>query len=380
MKSTTKFQAGALPRTLFPLLLAAAALWSLPDSAQAQAPQYSVTILESSQPTNADGINDSGQVTGASYFDGAVVWSGMTTEILGNPAAGGSAGAAINDSGEVAGSFSPTGIPYTEPVIWNGTTQTVLGTLTGSYNTAIATTVTAINNLGQVAGYSPAPDSPEGTGHAVVWTGTTPTDLGSLAGANGSSYAYGINDSGQVAGYSDTPSAGIIAAVRWTNGTPETLDNLGGYNISYGYAINASGQVVGNSYSNVTGDEEAVLWNGTTPTGLGTLGGATSYAYGINDSGEVIGMSLTSADASTAFLYIDGTMYDLDSLLLPGSDVTDLIVGENCINSSGQIAATGNVNGVDEALLLTPVAVPEPSTWLMLAAGTASFIAFRRRR
>jgi probable HAF family extracellular repeat protein len=80
---------------------------------------------------------------------------------------------------------------------------------------------------------------------------------------------------------------------------------------------------------------------------LGTLGGLSSEAHGINDRGDVVGF----ADIATVppngffqhpFLYHDGTMFDLSTLISP----TDPLFGKvnlypMGINNSGQIVAYG---------------------------------------
>jgi probable HAF family extracellular repeat protein len=82
------------------------------------------------------------------------------------------------------------------------------------------------------------------------------TDLGTLG--RGQSYAWAINNSGQIAGYSDAPKGGTHAFL-WESGAMMDLGTLGG-NQSFAYAINDHGQVVGASYT-ASHEEHACLWS-----------------------------------------------------------------------------------------------------------------------
>jgi len=96
------------------------------------------------------------------------------------------------------------------------------------------------------------------------------------------------------------------------------------------------------------------------------LGGDNGEATGINASGQVVGWFCTGGGNSRAFLYSDGVMTNLNSLIDPLSGWT--ISSAQDINNSGQIAATGcNTTGNCRVLLLSPV--PEPETYLMMLAG-----------
>ena len=357
-------------------LLTATALCALtiiPARAHANAIAYSVTVLDGlggSFGNVAVGINASGQVAGTSQFTGdtiahAVRWTGTTPTDLGAVGGTNSQGHCINASGQIAG-YLGTG-NAAPAVLWTGTAGAILNNPVGG----LGANAYGINASGQVVGYGY--DASNGFTHAVVWTGTTQRDLGILSRYAGphtamSSVGYGINDAEQVAGWSDNDSY-QQRAVRWTGATPTDL----GFGIGYG--INASGQVVGSD-----GVGHAVIWTGMTPTDLGSLGGGGSVGYGINDYGDVIGMSYIAGNAAQdAFLYTGGTMYDLNSLLLPGSNVTNLVIskGGNGINNLGQIAATGTVGGQQHALLLTPT--PEPASVALLIVGTTLLAGGRQR-
>ncbi len=84
---------------------------------------------------------------------------------------------------------------------------------------------------------------------------------------------------------------------------------------------------------------------------LGTSGG-NSTARGINDSGQVVGYSDTSAGDRRAFLWEDGVMTDLGTLVPTGSGWT--LTEAHGINDLGQIVGTGVHNGVVRPFVLTP--------------------------
>lgn len=174
----------------------------------------------------------------------------------------------------------------TSPVGAATYTFTDLGTLGGGATSYAK----GINSAGQVVGFS---DAGDGAFHAVVWNGTTATDLG--RGSRG----YAINDAGQVVGDGNTV-IGItnLHATRWNGTTATDLGTLGG-SFSEALAINSAGQVAGSS--TLTGDVgglRAIRWNGTTATSLGTLGGSYSSAFGINGAGQVVGYSSLTGDTS----------------------------------------------------------------------------------
>ncbi len=297
----------------------------------------------------------------------------------------------INASGQVVGDrYFPGSNPFA--VLWTGTTPTNLGPV--GYG---------INASAQIAGFNPNGGS---NARAVRVTGGGAEDLGTTDGI--ASQGFAINDSGQVAGYSFN-AAGNRHAVRWTGTTPTDLGTLGG-RLSFGYGINESGQVAGSAQASFSNSSlQAARWTGTTVEALGSLG-AESVGYSINSSGQVAGSSggyavrwtgttptnlgvlgaayginafgdVTGMAGSAAFLYDGEATYDLFTLVLPGSGVTSLTIQQygNSINDSGQIAATGLIGGQTHALRLDPVAAPEPSSAILLI-GSLSLLGLSRQR
>ena len=117
---------------------------------------------------------------------------------------------------------------------------------------------------------------------------------------------------------------------------------------------------------------------------IGSLGGGGTAPFKVNNLGEVVGQSNLVGGATHGFLYEDGTMLDLNSLL-DSSGAGWTVVEGDCINDLGQIvgyaynSGTGQYRGV----LLNPEGappVPEPLTMATLGIGSVLLVARRRRR
>lgn len=209
----------------------------------------------------------------------------------------------------------------------NSRTATDLGTLGGNYSAA-----SAINDAGQVVGYSEA--GSEDRWHAFITgpDGVGMRDLGKLGGNLAFNDLLSINDAGQVAGYSDTAEGNLQAFITGPNGTGmRNLGTLGGDG-SVALAINNAGQVAGFAATVEDNNPHAFI---TGPDGmgmrdLGTLGGWGSYALGINDAGQVVGRSVTEEFFDHAFIA---------TLTLSGPRMRDL----------GTLARDSSANGINEA-------------------------------
>lgn len=196
--------------------------------------------------SDAWGINDAGQAVGMSRPGQAVVWNGATTTVL---SPGGGKAYAVNDAGEVAGCVCSPDQYVSQAVVWNAGVATVLG---GDWGPTNGSAGLAINDAGQVVGY--------GTYHAtmvpVVWNGTTPTILPTLGITP--SRAKAINDAGQIVGI----SAGHAAlwsgdAVTDLDAYLDAADRAAGWVLMSANDINDLGVIVGTERNSLTGATRA---------------------------------------------------------------------------------------------------------------------------
>jgi probable HAF family extracellular repeat protein len=302
--------------------------------------------------TNWGSVNDSGQVTGYSYLSGsqtstAFIYANGTIQSLG--ASGTSQGYGINDSGQVAGASGTCGFVTVEGVIEE------LNNLLAKCGAQAADSSTgvAINSAGNVAGYS---SFTGGYVHAVYFAAGRIKDLGTLGG--NSSYAYGVNSSGQVTGYSETAAGANHAFITHAGGLTD-LGTLGG-DSSVGYAINASGLVTGSSQIAGNAATHPFLFNKGVMHNLGGLGGTAGVGLAINSSGEVVGYATVPSGHSRAFLFTGGKLVNLNTLIDPSDPLALYVtlISATGISKTGFIAANGidsRYPGVNQVFLLTPV-------------------------
>ena len=255
---------------------------------------------------DARGLNASGQVTGAAYglVPGSVDfvpyrWTSGSGAVEISGCCDTQWGADINDAGVVTGTTQVSQIVGTRGFVAVGTSLVPLPILAGADPAGNAGAV-AINDAGQIVGYSPAPG---GFPHAVLWSAAgVIQDLGTLGGTNSS--AIDVNASGQVIGSSQIAGNAATHFFLWSSATGmQDLDTVIGPAITSVVEINDAGQISG-TYTTAGGQSHAFLYTpGSGLRDLGTLGGATSTPTGLNDLGQVVGRSTTAAGATHAFLW-----------------------------------------------------------------------------
>ena len=203
----------------------------------------------------------------------------------------------------------------------------------------------------------------------VIWANGEVRELPTHPG-DPDGWASGINDKGQVAGTSGVCSAlnpytfvYVLSyhALLWDNkGAVTDLGNLGGTGLAgpgnLALTLNNHGQVIGTSNLNDT-IFHAFLWP-NPKTGkmqdLGTLpGDVNSGALSINDRGDVVGVSFDAGGGTRGFLWQNGTMFDLNTLI-PADSPLYLLFAHG-INIHGEIVGFGATStGELHAFLAVP--------------------------
>lgn len=270
-----------------------------------------------------------------------------------------------------AGGFLPQTNLICRGFVWENGVMHELPTLGGNHGFA-----TGVNNRGQVVGWAETPvHDPTCTGvqvlqfRAVLWEpkkGTT-RELRPLPG-DSTSAATAINERGQAVGISGDCDQAVGRfsarhAVLWDRGTVTEIPNLGGATWHTPMDINERGDVVGFSNPPGPGDPEgefishAFLWtkHSETALDLGTLpGDLFSEAFAINSRGQVVGISFGGPSGPRAFIWQDGVMTDLNTLV--GAGYADVLLSAQDISDAGEI--TGRVRDHVTGEVLAFVATP----------------------
>lgn len=283
----------------------------------------------------------------------------------------------FNENGQATGTTTLQGSPGSQAFFWDGSTMLGIDTIpTGGSSFGFD-----INNSGQIVGMD--------NSRAFRWdaaNGMTLLDPGRFGSANG------ITQAGGVVG--ERSNFGSNTSMYWNrDGLPSELhpgtnsratainNNLEviGTNSAGGYFsaspesaqlsipidtptdLNLSRQIVGS----VSGIASLYDFNSNSLTTIGKLDSSDlfSIALGINSHGTAVGTS----GGTRAFIY-DSTLGLQDATSLLRDDYFGwTILALEDINDKGQMIGVGRYNGVDHAVILSTVAVPEPSPFCMMA-------------
>lgn len=314
---------------------------------------YGVTDLGLLGAGDARDINDSGVVVGTTTPGHAYAYVDLDGDLFADAgelvdlgALGGQFDASkaygVSSAGQVAG-WSRSNADVNHAIKWSGGLVDLDPDEVEDFDPYYAYAINASGVAVGRGGYGPWP---------VLWTGGGKGELWDPVGNTGS--ANDINDSSQIVGWRNYLGQSGRFAFLYKAGSTINLGQLGGdVQWAEATAISNFGYIVG--WSNTTsGETHAFL---RLPSGtmldLGTLGGNYSAAYGVNDRGQVVGVARNQFDQDKAFLYTNGQMLDLNTLIGPSGEWTMEI--PYAINNRGQIAGLGHRTGENPSgLLLTP--------------------------
>jgi probable HAF family extracellular repeat protein len=334
----------------------------------------------------AVGINNSGQVV----LQNGIYSNGRMTAF---PT--GFSGAAINSTGEVAGSFSDAHNVASAATYSNGTV-TILGVLPGADPTVDGAPALGINTSGQVVGYGCTRGCASilgfiNTNGMMTTVGAAPGTVNNLGPVN---RANGINDAGQFTGaaWTDSGFVGLGSNFNAYIYDKGTWTDLGP---GEGFAVNASGQVTGVvatlatglTYSQLNNPNvgHAFVYRYNAVVDMGTLAGgpASPYAgnaaagYAINATGQIVGASTFSGGSGTHAFYYSGAtfvyssaMQDMNTLISTNDPLKPFVTLTDArgINDSRLVV----VNGIDSRTQLTHAYLLQ-APWLDVAPGTLFF-------
>ncbi len=317
----------------------------------------------------AEDINDNGEVVGQSFFAGFGMrptrWDagGNTTNLglLSGDATG--TAYAINNNGEIVG-VSEDGNGLSSAVLWDG-----LGGVT-DVHTVIGATGTSvpwhINDNGVIVGQAmiTAGIFPRG----FIWDQTNPAmQAGTDSYPGGAN--YGINNAGSIVGsgyFFGDPDDALLAMPDGRGGYEYPLINPLGFWFSQARAINNNGMVIGHSgYNSTTATWNACIFTGDEREPVQTLGTLpvldTSEGLDVNDSGMIVGYSWDGTGSGIdprAWVWVDGTMYDLNELLVEGGEF-EILSRATGVNNNGDIVGWGRLlDGSVGAFLIEGFAPP----------------------
>lgn len=323
--------------------------------------RYRITVIDPLPASRicdcfvATGISPNGIVTGV--YNGpdnaprSFIWQNEVTRDIGGADGVEHAALAVNDDGVTVGFGGFFAFRAQGGLITN------LATLGGQDSKA-----SDINNAGVIVGSASNRDG----SRAAMWTGDSVVDLGTLGGEL--SEALGVNQTGQVVGWAWNQRHDKLAFVWSAEAGMQALplpatDAI----LAEAVSINDRGDAVGTadvlrerSPGEFQQQFRGYVWSADgSVQDLGDITPAMPFAISImptaiNDSRQVVGNVSIVPDVTVPFLWENGQMRDLNTLVDPAAGWQ--VFSAKDINNRGQIAASGiNTDGRRRALLLTPI-------------------------
>lgn len=333
--------------------LPALALLALPALPAAQAPVFQPEILATSGFPTA--VNTHGQAVGWRSEVGilrAWVASEVGEELLPLPPGMASSRADdVNDLGVIVGRVSDGGLAEIGfPAVWtpseSGYEVQLLPVLpSGTFGAA-----TAINNLGDIVGYT----NTTGFGGGPATLFTAPGGPQSLVALGFAAAPADINDQRQLVGgrYRLDLDTGVVEDL----GVPPSPPN---YLWTTAAAINEAGQVASTAQLATAGNDPRQVARYTDGIGWEVLSpaGALNAPLGIDAAGNVL-LQYGAGAALIQALYVDGVgLTPLEDLVDPAagswSIVSNLIAA---MNEGGEAVTTGGTLGLGGVVRLSPSA------------------------
>lgn len=320
--------------------------------------------------TQGNDLNNLGDVTGFGFAGNigtnthAFLYSGGVMTDLGTLGGYHSFGRAINDQRVVAG-YAETASRDLHAFRWANGSMQDLGVLPGG---GVSSWAFDINNSGQIVGSAEVTDF-SGNTHAVRWDNGVITDLGTLPG-DGGSEAWAIANNGDIYGASWEIFAfgahGNFKAFHYHNGV---MTNVGDLYPVYGRfsRINGRGDIA-TSINQVDGAIHGVVRINKKVYDFGLFGTLFGRANSLNEVGDAVGHASTpviplESGGTRAVLYRNGTIYDLNALLL--NKLTPVLRTATAINDKGVILAN-NLAQSEESTLTGTVNSPNATNVFLL--------------
>jgi probable HAF family extracellular repeat protein len=246
--------------------------------------------------------------------------AGFTYKALNYPGATYTEAFAINDSGEVVGTYG------TAEQYQNGFTYSK-----GAYSTLNCvlengTLLADINNKGEIVGSEAGNDNGDTLG--FIWEGdgscdpVTPNSLGT-------GNVWGVNDSGEVVGWYTNTSGNYESFLFADNNY--TIINCPNAVSTRAYGIANNGDIVGDFIATAGGPFQGMIYKSGKCTTVNYPGAVWTSVKGMNSKGEISGWYTDSSGAFHGFVRIKGAYQPLN---YPGA-VTTLAFH---LNDNGQVA------------------------------------------
>jgi len=222
------------------------------------------------------GVNASGTMVGSTQSGLGFVLEGSAIGTFSFPGATSTNANGINNAGEIVGSAQLNGASVGFYLIGGTYTQVVFPGSADTY-------AYGVNNSGQIVGEYVLPNS---TTNGFLFTNGTFTTIDVNIGNAVATTAYGINDAGDIVG-NYTDQVDVIHGFYFAKGafTPVDYPGAGGTTV---FGINNHGQMVGY----YAGGHGFLLDSGLFSTIDSPLAPCLgSSAQGINDTGEIVGVA-----------------------------------------------------------------------------------------